>query len=230
MLTKKTWREERETERDRKTARTRESKSERQRGREGESEGEQERVRETEWETLRESQRELERERGRERGKARKKARVSESRRELEREIGREGERQRGREAPGLLAPLSVCFFVSLPRGLPYENWSSQECCLFYLRSSLLSSDISLFYFCRLFPSLSFSYCHSGLLNYSNYLTFWFCTLTAKGWGLIPQWGNKIHKPHGVQKKKKKERKKKRKTIYTQGSYYLCSDYYLLND
>ena len=38
------------------------------------------------------------------------------------------------------------------------EAWSaaihgSQECCLLYLRSSLWSSDLSLFYFHGLFPS-----------------------------------------------------------------------------
>ena len=41
---------------------------------------------------------------------------------------------------------------------------ASQECCLSYLRSSLRSSDLSLFYLCRLFPSLSFSHHHSGFL------------------------------------------------------------------
>ena len=55
-------------------------------------------------------------------------------------------------------------FFFFLPLGLPYVNWASQECCLFYLRSSLRSSDLSLFYFRWLFPSLSFSHYHSGLL------------------------------------------------------------------
>ena len=46
------------------------------------------------------------------------------------------------KEATGpILAPLFICFF--LPHlGLPYVNWASQECCLFYLRSSLLSSDL----------------------------------------------------------------------------------------
>ena len=43
-----------------------------------------------------------------------------------------------------------------LPLGLAYVNWASQECCLFYLRSSLWSSHIPLFYFLGLFPSLSF--------------------------------------------------------------------------
>ena len=155
----------------------RESKSKRQRGREGE----RERARESKKESARESEQEQAR--------------------------AREGERQRGREAPGLLAPLFIClFFFFPPLGLPYVNWASQEYCLFYLRSSLLSSDLSLFYFFRLFPSLSFSYPHSGHLNYSNYLTLRFCTLTAKGQDLIPQWGNEIHKPRGVQKKKKKKK------------------------
>ena len=58
---------------------------------------------------------------------------------------------------------LFLCFFL-LPLGLPYVNWASQECCLFYLRSSLQSSDLPLFYFHELFPSLSFSHHHSGLL------------------------------------------------------------------
>ena len=66
------------------------------------------------------------------------------------------------REKPGPLAPLFICFF--LPPGQPYVNWTSQECCLYYLRSSLLSSDLPLFYFHGLFPSLSFSHCHFGLL------------------------------------------------------------------
>jgi len=55
-------------------------------------------------------------------------------------------------------------FFFPLPLGLPYVNGASQECCLFCLRSSLRSSDLPLFYFHELFPSLSFSHCHSGLL------------------------------------------------------------------
>ena len=54
--------------------------------------------------------------------------------------------------------------YVFLSLGLSYINWASQECCLFYLRSSLRSSDLPLFYSCRLFPSLSFSHCHFGLL------------------------------------------------------------------
>ena len=54
------------------------------------------------------------------------------------------------------------CFFPSLlPLGLPCVNWASQEGCLFNLKSSLGSSDLPLFHFHRLFPSL-FSHCHFG--------------------------------------------------------------------
>ena len=42
--------------------------------------------------------------------------------------------------------------YVYLSLGLSYVNWASQECCLFYLRSSLWSSDLLLFYFRGLFP------------------------------------------------------------------------------
>ena len=66
-----------------------------------------------------------------------------------------------GRERALWLLFLYVFF---LPLGLPYVNWASQECCLLYLKSSLQSSDLPLFYFRGLFPSLSFSHCHSGLL------------------------------------------------------------------
>ena len=45
------------------------------------------------------------------------------------------GGRERERETPGPLALLFICFI--LPLGLPCVNWASQECCLFYLRSSL---------------------------------------------------------------------------------------------
>ena len=60
-------------------------------------------------------------------------------------------------------APLLICFFP-LPLGLPHVNWAGQESCVFYLRSSLWSLDLPLFYFCGLFLSLSFSHHHSGLL------------------------------------------------------------------
>ena len=66
-------------------------------------------------------------------------------------------------ERPPALQLLFLCFFP-LPLGLPYVNWAGQEYCLFYLRSSLWSLYPPLFYFCGLFPSLSFSHHHSGLL------------------------------------------------------------------
>ena len=58
----------------------------------------------------------------------------------------------------------SFYMFFLLPLGLLYVNWASQECCLFYLKSSFWSLDLPLFYFCGLFPSLSFGHRHFGLL------------------------------------------------------------------
>ena len=52
--------------------------------------------------------------------------------------------------------------YVSLALGLSYVNWAGQECCLFYLRFSLQSSDLPLFYF-QAFPSRSFTHHHSVL-------------------------------------------------------------------
>ena len=89
---------------------------------------------------------------------------------ETSRKIHRRGMRtcqpknaKRREGSPGPLAPLFMCFFCTL-LGLPYVHWASQECCLFYLRSSLRSSNLPLFYFHGLFPSLSFSHHHSGSL------------------------------------------------------------------
>ena len=84
-------------------------------------------------------------------------------------------ERERGRGSD------SSFYVLFLPLGLPYVSWASQECCWFYLRSSLWSSELPwtflglpFFYFRGLFPFLSFSHCHLGLLFPT--LTF----LTAK--------------------------------------------------
>ena len=52
-------------------------------------------------------------------------------------------------------------FFSSLPEP---ALWTTQKGCLFYRRSSHWSSDLTLFCFRGLFPSLSFSHCHFGLL------------------------------------------------------------------
>ena len=70
--------------------------------------------------------------------------------------------RERERENPGPLAPLFICFSSS--PGPAYVNWASQECYLFYLRSSLWSLKLPLFYCLGLFPSLPFSHHHSRLL------------------------------------------------------------------
>ena len=73
-------------------------------------------------------------------------------------------QRTRREERPWpILAALFICFFL-LAQDLPYVNWASQECCLFCLRSSgKRFLDLSLFYFCGLFP-LSFSLGRFGLL------------------------------------------------------------------
>ena len=39
---------------------------------------------------------------------------------------------------------MDVFLYVSLTLGLYYVSWASQECCLFYLRLSLRSSDLPL--------------------------------------------------------------------------------------
>ena len=57
-------------------------------------------------------------------------------------------ERERARER---LAPPFVCF---LPLGLPYANWA-QPGVLFYLKSSLWSSDLSLTFLCSIFVVFS---------------------------------------------------------------------------
>ena len=59
---------------------------------------------------------------------------------------------------------LLFLYVFSPPLILPYVNWASQDGCLFYLRFSLQSSDLPLFYFPGLFSSLSFSHHHFGLL------------------------------------------------------------------
>ena len=82
---------------------------------------------------------------------------------ERERERASERERERERERASWLWLFYLYVYLSLR--LSYVNWASQECCLFYLRSSLWSSDILLFYFGGLFPSLSCSHRHFGLLS-----------------------------------------------------------------
>ena len=67
-------------------------------------------------------------------------------------------------ERPQSFQASSLYTFVSSPLSLPYVNWAIQEGCLFYLRSSLWSSELPLFYCCGLSPSLSFSHHHFGLL------------------------------------------------------------------
>ena len=71
-----------------------------------------------------------------------------------ERERGRKRDREcaQAQERPPTLWLLFL--YVFPPPGLPFVNRASHECCLFYLRSSLQSSDLPLFYFHGLFPCL----------------------------------------------------------------------------
>ena len=78
-------------------------------------------------------------------------------------DTGRRAPQRAGeRERESWLWLLYLYVYPSL--GLSYVNWASQECCLFHLRSSLRSSELLLFHFCGLFPSLSCSHHHFGLL------------------------------------------------------------------
>ena len=88
--------------------------------------------------------------------------------------VGSTQKTQKRSPAPSILAPLLLLL------GLPCVNWACQEGSLFYLRSSLWSSDLPLFYFHGLSPALSFSHCHSGLIFpiltaecIHTYISFW---------------------------------------------------------
>ena len=83
--------------------------------------------------------------------------------REREKERERKSTRTCERERESALAPPFIYF--SSTWACPMQIGLSQECCLFYLKSSLQSLDLLLFYFCWLFPSLSFSHHHFGLLS-----------------------------------------------------------------
>ena len=81
--------------------------------------------------------------------------------REREKEHMHAGEKEKERES---MLWLLLLYVFSSTWTCPMQIGLSEECCLFYLKSSLWSSDLLLFYFCRLFPSLSFSHHHFGLL------------------------------------------------------------------
>ena len=98
-----------------------------------------------------------EKERGRKREKERERVHAHRGRestskhgreREREREHTRSGERENAHFG-------SSFFMFFLPLGLPYVNWVSQECCLFYLKSSLWSSDLPLTFLCSIFMGFS---------------------------------------------------------------------------
>ena len=73
----------------------------------------------------------------------------------------KEPEEKRG-QRPNFGFSFYMFFLLSL--SLPCVNWASQEGCFFHLRFSIWFSDLPLFYFCRLFLSLSFSHRYFGLL------------------------------------------------------------------
>ena len=84
------------------------------------------------------------------------------------------GKREGGRERESTrVLWLLLLYVFSSPWACPMQIGLSQECCLFYLRSSPWSSDLPLFYFCRLSPSLSFSHLHFGL-----FFLFQLCNVT----------------------------------------------------
>ena len=61
-------------------------------------------------------------------------------------------------------------FYMFMSPGLSYVSWAGQECCWFYLRFSLRSSDLPLFYFRGLsLPGLLATAILDSFL-YSNYL------------------------------------------------------------
>ena len=82
------------------------------------------------------------------------------SEREREREQAHGGERERksagtqGRESERALGSSFYMFFPS-PWACPVQIGLSQECCLFFLQSSLRSSDLSLTFLCSIFMDFS---------------------------------------------------------------------------
>ena len=119
------------------------------------------------------------------------KRRARERERQKERESETESTCTQERETPGPLAPLFKCFFP--PPG-PALCKLGQPGVLFVVPKVLTpvlgsSFDLPLFYFRGLFPSLSFSHCHSGLLFpilvRARPRESHACTFTAQKHGLI---------------------------------------------
>ena len=74
-----------------------------------------------------------------------------------ERERDRERARERAHACGGGQgeSPLVPLFMFLPPPGLPCANWATQECCSFYLKSSLGSSDLPLTFLCSIFAGFS---------------------------------------------------------------------------
>ena len=134
------------------------------------------------------------RERERERACARKRGRPTQRTWRRERESARQQERvlrervptwerveESGRETPGPLAPIFLFFFFFFapPLGLPYVNWASQECCLFYLTSSLRPWV----FLCSIFAGFSVP-CLLATAILDSFFLFWLPNLPPlKRWG-----------------------------------------------
>ena len=76
------------------------------------------------------------------------------------------------RERERALWPLFL-YVIFPPLGLPYVNWASQECCLFYLRSLFRSSELPLTFLCSIFEGSVVFWPPPFWtpVSYSNYLT-----------------------------------------------------------
>ena len=92
------------------------------------------------------------------------KKRVEEHAGEGEREREREGERERERKSARMHAGekerekalwLLLLYVFSSTWACPMQIGLNQECCLFYLKSSLWSSDLPLTFLCSIFAGFS---------------------------------------------------------------------------
>ena len=99
------------------------------------------------------------------------------SARERERENEKERTHTGGRERERKHFGSSFYMFFSSPWACRIQIGFSQECCLFYLRASLWSSDLPLTFLCSIFTGFSFLIFQPPPfwtpISYSNYLTLY---------------------------------------------------------